>query len=49
MELVADVCHMESRFSLFGYSVSFGVTYVHVLCRMNYRLRNHFGRTRWYS
>ena len=45
MELVDDVYHMESRFGLFGDSVSFSVTWVHVLCRMNHRLRKHFGRT----
>jgi len=49
MELVDDVCHMESRFGIFRDSVRSGVTYVHVLCRMNHSLKNRFRRTRWYS
>jgi len=45
MELLDDVCHMESRFGLFRNSVSFGVRYVHGLHLMHYSLRNHFGST----
>jgi len=41
MELLDDVCHIESRFGLFRNSVSFGARYVH-------GLRNHFGSTYWY-
>ena len=37
MELLDDVCHIESHFGLFGDSASFGARQV------------HFGRTRWYS
>jgi hypothetical protein len=43
------VCHIESHFGLFGDSVSFGARLVHGLCLMHHRLRNYFGRTRWYS
>ena len=40
---------MKSRFGLFGYSVSISARQVHGLCQMYHRLRNRFGRTRWYS
>ena len=49
MELLHDMCHMESRFGLFRNSVSFGARYVHGLHLMHHSLRNHFGRTIWYS
>ena len=49
MELLDDVCHMESHFGLFRNSVSFGARYVHGLRLMHHSLRNHFGRTIWYS
>ena len=49
MQLLDDVCHMKSRFGLFGDSVSFDARYLRGLCLMHHRLRNHFGRTRWYS
>jgi hypothetical protein len=45
MELLDDVCHMESRFGLFRNSVSFGARYVHGLRLMHHNLRNHFGST----
>ena len=48
MELLDDVCHMESLFGLFRNSVSFGARYVHGLCLMQHCLRNHFGSTYWY-
>jgi hypothetical protein len=48
-ELQGDVDHVESRFSMFGDSVSFGAREVHGLRQMNHRLRNHFGRTGWNS
>ena len=47
MELLGDVCHMESRFGPFGDNISFGASYVHCLRLMHHRLRNHFGRTCW--
>jgi hypothetical protein len=47
MELVTDVGHVESHFSLFGDSVSVSARYVHALHRTYHRHRNHFGRTRW--
>ena len=48
MELLDDVCHMESHFGLFRNSVSFGARYVHGLCLTHHSLRNHFGSTCWY-
>jgi hypothetical protein len=48
MELLDDLCHMESLFGLFRNSVSFGARYVHGLRLMHHSLRNHFGSTCWY-
>ena len=48
MELMDDVCHMESHFGLFRNSVSFCATYVYGLRLMHYSLRNHFVSTCWY-
>jgi len=45
MELLDNLCHMESRFGLFRNSVSFGARYVHDLRLMHHSLRNHFGST----
>ena len=45
MELLRDVCHMESHFGLFRNSVSFGARYVHGLRLMHHSLRNNFGST----
>jgi len=45
MELLDDVCHIESRFGPFEDIVSFGARYVHSLHLMHHSLRNHFGRT----
>jgi hypothetical protein len=49
MELLGDVGHAESRFGLFGDSVSVGARLVHGLRLMYHRLGNHFRRTRWNS
>jgi hypothetical protein len=49
MELLHDVGHVESRFGLFGDSVSVGARLVHGLCLTYHWLINHFGRTLWYS
>jgi hypothetical protein len=49
MELLGDVGHMECHFGLFRDGVSVGVRKVCGLRRTYHRLRNHFGRTRWYS
>jgi hypothetical protein len=46
MVLLGDNAQVEARFGLFGDS---GNLEVHGLHRMYHRLRNHFGRTRWYS
>jgi len=48
MELLNDMCNMESRFGLFRNGVSFGARYVHGLRLMHHGLRNHFGSTCWY-
>jgi hypothetical protein len=44
MELLGDLDHVEFRFGPFGDSVS-----VHGFRQTYHRLRNRFGRTRWYS
>ena len=49
IELLDDVCHMESRFSVLRHNISFGARYVHGLRLMHQSLRNHFGSTCWYS
>jgi len=49
MELIDDVCHMESCFGLFVDIVSFSARLVHSLHLMHHSLRNHFGHTIWYS
>ena len=48
MEILDDVCHIESPFGLFRNSASFGARYVHGLRLMHHSLRNHFGSTCWY-
>jgi hypothetical protein len=48
MELLGDMGHVESHFGLYGDSVSVGARYWHGLLQTYQRLRNHFGRTRWY-
>jgi hypothetical protein len=49
MELLGDVGYVESYFGLFGDSVSVAAKKVHGLHQTYHRLRNYFGRTRWYS
>ena len=49
MELLGDMDHVESHFSLFGDSVSVGARKVHGLQQTYHRLRNHLGHSRWYS
>ena len=39
---------MEAHLCLFGDSVNLDARQVHGLRQMHYRLRNHFGFTRWY-
>jgi hypothetical protein len=48
-ELLEDVGHVESHFFPFRDSVSVGARQMHSLRQMYHQLRNHFGRTRWYS
>ena len=49
MELLDDVCHMESCFGPFVDIVSFSARQVHSLRLMHNSLRNHFGCIIWYS
>ena len=48
MELLGDVGHVESHFFPFGDSVSVGARQVRGLRWTYHRLRNRFGRIRWY-
>jgi hypothetical protein len=48
MELLDDVCHMESRFGLFRNCVCFSARYGHGLRLTHHSLRNHFGSTCWH-
>jgi hypothetical protein len=48
MELLGDMAHVESCFFLFGDGVSVRARYMHSLRQTYHRLRNDFGRTRWY-
>jgi hypothetical protein len=49
MELLGDVALVESHFGSFRDGVSVRARQVHSLCQMYHRLRNSFGRTRWYT
>jgi hypothetical protein len=49
MILLGDKAQVESCFGLIGDGVSIGAREVHDLRRTYHRLRNCFGRTRWYS
>jgi hypothetical protein len=49
MVLLGDEAQVEAHFGPFGDIVSVGARMVHGLCQMYHRLRNPFGRTRWYS
>jgi hypothetical protein len=49
IELLGDVSHVESYLFLIGDSVSVVTRLVHRLRQTYHRLRNHFGRSRWYS
>jgi hypothetical protein len=49
MLLLGDEARVETHFGPFGDSVTVGAKLVHALCQSYQRLRNSFGRTRWYS
>jgi len=49
MELLGDEAHVKARFGLFGDSGNLEAGLVHNLRRTYHRLKNRFGRTRWYS
>jgi len=45
MELLDDMCHMESRFGMYRNNGSFGARFVHGLRLIHHSLSNHFGST----
>ena len=49
MEVLGHVGHVESHFDPFVHGVSVGSKLVRGLCQTYHRLRNHLGRSRWYS
>ena len=49
MELLGDVGHVEPQLFPYRDSVIVGARLVHGLREMYHQLRNHFGRTQWYS
>jgi hypothetical protein len=49
MELLGDMGDALSCFGPIGDGVSIGAREVHSLRGMFHWLRNHFGRTRWYT
>ena len=49
MILLGDEAQLEARFGPFGDSANLDARSVHGLRRTYHRLRNCFGRTRWYS
>jgi hypothetical protein len=49
MELLGDEAQVETHFDPFGDGVCVSTRMVHDLCQKYHRLRNRFGRSRWYS
>ena len=49
MELLGDEAQLEPHFDPSGDSANLDARSVHGLRRMYHKLRNRFGRTRWYS
>jgi hypothetical protein len=49
MVLQGDEAQVEARFGLFGDSANLNARWVHNLRETYHRLRNNFGRTRWYA
>jgi hypothetical protein len=48
MELLSGKAQVEARVGPFSGGVSVGARMVHDLCQTYHRLKNRFGRTRWY-
>jgi hypothetical protein len=46
---LGDVALVDVHFGLFGDSANLDVRSLHSLRQMYHRLRNYFGRSRWYS
>jgi hypothetical protein len=49
MLLLRDEAQVDAHFIPFGDSANLDARLVHDLRRTFHRLRNHFGRTRWYT
>jgi hypothetical protein len=49
MVLQGDEAQVEARFGLFGDSANLDARWVHIFHQTYHRLRNSFGRTRWYA
>jgi hypothetical protein len=49
MVLLGVEAQVQGRFDLFGDGAHLGTRLVHSLRQMFHRLRNRFGRTRWYT
>jgi hypothetical protein len=49
MVLLGDEAQEDAHFILFGDSANLDTRLEHGLCQSYHRLKNHFGRTRWYS
>jgi hypothetical protein len=49
MVLLGEEAQVEASFSPFRDGVGVGARTVHGLCQTYHRLRNHFGRTQWYT
>jgi hypothetical protein len=49
MVLLGDEAQVDAYFIPFGDSANLDAQQVHGLCQTYHRLRNHFGRARWYS
>jgi hypothetical protein len=49
MVLLGDVAQVDAHFCLFGDSAKFDARQLHGLRQTYHRLKNDFGRIRWYS
>jgi hypothetical protein len=49
MVLLDDEAQVEAHFCPFGDSANLDARCVHYVRQTYHRLKNHFGRTRWYS
>jgi hypothetical protein len=49
MVLLSDEAQVEAHFGPLEDRANLDARWLHGLCRMYHRLRNHFGRTQWNS